>query len=186
MSSLYQRANMMATVSLSVATMIICVTGVSTGYFEYVQGMPQPKAVVELNEVHKLWIDERTQQETAMVSIKVDADFTPLFHWNVKQLFVYAVAEYPSDNGTRFNEVFLWDIIVKPQDPKLRFGFRRPTFDYMLTDMKQNLKGTEMTLRLKWMVMPHTGLLYTQRGESAPLRIPANMEHSKPRWRRGV
>ena len=34
--------------------------------------------------------------DRALFSIDIDADFRPAFHWNVKQLFVFVVAEYTS------------------------------------------------------------------------------------------
>lgn len=33
------------------------------------------------------------------MTISVDADLTSVFNWNVKQLFVYVVAEYTGESG---------------------------------------------------------------------------------------
>ena len=44
--------------------------------------------------------------------MSLDADFTPLFHWNTKQLFVYIALEYSNNKHPR-NQVIIWDKIVK-------------------------------------------------------------------------
>ena len=39
--------------------------------------------------------------DEANLLITVDADLSSVFNWNVKQLFVYVVAEYTSSTGVR-------------------------------------------------------------------------------------
>jgi len=40
----------------------------------------------------------------------LNADLTPVFNWNVKQLFVYLVAEYKTKNN-QVNQVFI-DLLI--------------------------------------------------------------------------
>ena len=42
----------------------------------------------------------------------LQADLRPLFHWNVKQVFVYVIAEYVTDTHD-INQVVIWDKIVR-------------------------------------------------------------------------
>ena len=48
------------------------------------------------------------------INFDLDADLTPLFNWNTKQVFVYLTAEY--DGGAKrtdiSNKVTFWDKIV--------------------------------------------------------------------------
>jgi len=40
------------------------------------------------------------------------ADLTELFHWNNKQLFLYVMAEYKTEQND-INQVVVWDRIIK-------------------------------------------------------------------------
>ncbi|KAF3395871.1 putative signal peptidase complex subunit 3 [Penicillium rolfsii] len=60
------------------------------------------------------------REEYAQIRFDLDADLTPLFNWNTKQLFVYVYATYSSsDNAnsqTRASEAIIWDSII-PASP---------------------------------------------------------------------
>lgn len=45
---------------------------------------------------------EDGQSDMAMMSLSIEADLSPLFNWNVKQLFIYLVAEYKTDRNVGF------------------------------------------------------------------------------------
>ena len=55
--------------------------------------------------------------DRALLSFDIHADLRPAFHWNIKQLFVYVVAQYETEGRT--NQVVLWDKIVEADDPKV-------------------------------------------------------------------
>jgi signal peptidase complex subunit 3 len=64
-------------------------------------------------------------------------DFSTLFCWNVKQLFVYLVVKYENQEFPR-NEIVIWDRIITQQD--------RPIIDednlsaeYSVADIKEHL-----------------------------------------------
>ena len=50
--------------------------------------------------------------DRALFKFNLKADLRPAFHWNLKQLFVFVVAEYESPNKP-VNQVIVWDKIVK-------------------------------------------------------------------------
>ncbi|OOQ85627.1 putative microsomal signal peptidase subunit (gp23) [Penicillium brasilianum] len=60
------------------------------------------------------------REEYAQIRFDLDADLSPLFNWNTKQLFVYVYATYSSsDNAntqTRDSEAIIWDSII-PASP---------------------------------------------------------------------
>lgn len=56
-------------------------------------------------------MDNRVQ-DFMKVSFDIDADFTSLFNWNTKQVFLSLVAEYPTKRH-ELNQVVLWDRIVR-------------------------------------------------------------------------
>ncbi|KAF7716431.1 Uncharacterized protein PECH_005275 [Penicillium ucsense] len=58
------------------------------------------------------------REEYAQIRFDLDADLTPLFTWNTKQLFVYVYATYSSSDKpdststTRASEAIIWDSII--------------------------------------------------------------------------
>lgn len=40
------------------------------------------------------YTSDNSKSDMAMMSLSVNVDFSPVFNWNVKQLFAYLVAEY--------------------------------------------------------------------------------------------
>jgi hypothetical protein len=60
------------------------------------------------------------REEYAQIRFDLDADLTPLFNWNTKQLFVYVYATYSSSDNTntqtRASEAIIWDSII-PASP---------------------------------------------------------------------
>ena len=55
--------------------------------------------------------------ERANFTFELEADFTQVFNWNVRQTFVYVTAEYETELGdslTAKNSVVVWDRIIRP------------------------------------------------------------------------
>lgn len=95
---------------------------------------------------------------------------TGVFNWNVKQLFVYISASYPSESNS-FNEVVIWDrVINRTADARLLLAgvYNK----YPLVDQRAELKGAPVTLSLSWDVMPITGLLKKTSVVASRVRMP--------------
>ena len=52
------------------------------------------------------------QNDLGFLTFDLQADLTPLFNWNVKQLFLYLTAEYETQANV-VNQVVLWDKIIQ-------------------------------------------------------------------------
>ncbi|KAJ5851354.1 Microsomal signal peptidase subunit (Gp23) [Penicillium soppii] len=56
------------------------------------------------------------REEYASFRFDLDADLSPLFNWNTKQLFVYVYATYSSsdkaDSQVHDSEAIIWDVII--------------------------------------------------------------------------
>ena len=53
------------------------------------------------------------REEYAQIRFNLDADLSPLFTWNAKQLFVYVTADYPpSVGGGEMSQAVIWDTII--------------------------------------------------------------------------
>ncbi|KAJ5379496.1 hypothetical protein N7509_012615 [Penicillium cosmopolitanum] len=65
------------------------------------------------------------REEYAQIRFDLDADLSPLYNWNTKQLFVYVYASYSSsdnpsteNSNLRQSEAVIWDTIISaPQSP---------------------------------------------------------------------
>mmetsp|Transcript_16740 Transcript_16740/g.25139 ORF Transcript_16740/g.25139 Transcript_16740/m.25139 type:complete len:174 (+) Transcript_16740:179-700(+) len=95
--------------------------------------------------------------DRALFSFDVEADLSPVWHWNSNYLFVYIVAEYQSDANV-LNQVVIWDKIIDNKE-RLRFKQTNEFVKYALIDQGSELRGKEVTLTLMWDHMPITGLM---------------------------
>ncbi|KAJ5104669.1 Signal peptidase 22kDa subunit [Penicillium alfredii] len=78
------------------------------------------KTAVELKNVHVVkgrpHYYSSKREEYAQLRFDLDADLSPLFNWNTKQLFVYVYATYSSsdraDSAVPASEAVVWDAII--------------------------------------------------------------------------
>jgi hypothetical protein len=64
----------------------------------------------------------------SLILLLVHTDFSPLFNWNTKQLFVYVLASYPpssppaNDDNPRNSEAIIWDAIIPAPESLYSFS----------------------------------------------------------------
>jgi len=99
--------------------------------------------------------------DRALLSFDLHVDLNPAFHWNIKQLFVYVVAEYKTDKNPK-NQIVLWDKIVEATSPQEAKIIKQDNIfvKYALVDQGRDLRGEDVKLQLMWDHMPLTGNLY--------------------------
>ncbi|KAL4894499.1 signal peptidase subunit-domain-containing protein [Aspergillus ambiguus] len=72
------------------------------------------------------------KEEYAQIRFDLDADLTPLFNWNTKQLFVYVYASYSSSDKTSTrlpnSEAIIWDTIIPAPESPYSFAALRERF----------------------------------------------------------
>lgn len=103
-------------------------------------------------------------------SMNLDADFNSCFHWNMKQLFLYAVISYENENYSR-NEIVIWDRILQKGDSK-RISISGMRNKYPVTDISDNLPGTNATISLRWNFVPFVGPLTNGKSKEKKIMIP--------------
>lgn len=97
-------------------------------------------------------------KENSKISFDLDADLSPLFNWNTKQVFVYLTAEYPGKSEGSSNKVTYWDkIVTSSKDAKI--SLRNAKSKYSVWDVEKSFRGRNATLRLEWNVQPWVGPL---------------------------
>lgn len=115
--------------------------------------------------------------DQAVLSFDLNADLRPAFHWNLKQLFVYVVAEYET-SANPLNQVIIWDKIVKsPKEAMLKTSDE--FVKYALIDQGAELRGKKITLKLMWDHMPLTGRLYVHEEGNKSFTLPDEYTTSK-------
>ncbi|KAF9942373.1 hypothetical protein BGZ65_002495 [Modicella reniformis] len=114
----------------------------------------------------KNWVDFKTQDnEFANTLMQIDADLSSLFHWNTKQLFVYAIAEYSTPTHPK-NQIFLWDTIIKSKsDAVLRK--KGIVNKYSLIDVNKKWTNVHATISLHWNVVPYVGFMTYGRSQAS-------------------
>ncbi|PWY99858.1 signal peptidase 22 kDa subunit [Testicularia cyperi] len=146
----------------ALATTVILALVVLIDFSSYTSHKPSGSVVINQLEVIRAkaaWHRDRNVQEFVQTSFNVDADLSPLFTWNTKQVFVSLAAEYESSNHIK-NQVVIWDKIVRSKDDahvvlnslKNKYGFR---------EVGRSFKNIEnATFVLKYNVMPKVGMLH--------------------------
>jgi len=135
--------------------LVLSLLSATSSYFHY--GEPKVK-VLRLDKLTKL--SNRGGADIAMLDFDVSADLREAFHWNIKQLFVFVVAEYESDKNS-LNQVIIWDKIIEEKD-LANIRLKKEHMKYALLAQGEDLRDRNITLKLMYDHMPLTGRLYTQ------------------------
>lgn len=100
----------------------------------------------------------RKPKENSKITFDLEADVSPLFNWNTKQVFVYLTAEYPGKRAGSSNKVTYCDkIITSKKDAKIALkNFRSK---YSVWDVEPSFRDREAVLRLEWNIQPWVGPL---------------------------
>ncbi|CAK6976127.1 hypothetical protein L3Q82_019260%2C partial [Scomber scombrus] len=105
--------------------------------------------------------------------------YSPIFDWNVKQLFLYLSAEYATKSNA-LNQVVLWDkIVLRGENTKL--NLRDMKSKYFFFDDGNGLRANKnITLTLSWNVVPNAGILPLVAGSGhVSLPFPESYETTK-------
>ncbi|CAJ0596938.1 unnamed protein product [Cylicocyclus nassatus] len=99
-----------------------------------------------------------TECDLGLLDFSIYGDFSKIYNWNVKQLYVYLVAEYTSRNN-EVNQVTLWDEILLRSKRVVLDERRLHSKYYFLDDGSNLLNHPNVTLVLRYNVVPHVGYL---------------------------
>ena len=101
--------------------------------------------------------------EQAFLQFDIDADLTGLWNWNVKQLFVFLVAEYKTKHS-KLNQAIIWDTIIQEEE-MAHIDIRKENAKYPLVDVQNQLRKLDVNLTLRWDIMPFVGPLRSGGGQ---------------------
>lgn len=109
--------------------------------------------------------------DRAVLSFDLKADLSSAWHWNTHQVFVFLVAEYKTDDD-RLHEVVIWDRIVMSKE-KMILKETNEFVKYPLVARGPDLRGRDVTLKLKWDHMPITGNVYFESNGNSTFSLPS-------------
>lgn len=97
-------------------------------------------------------------KENARIVFDLDADLSPLFNWNTKQVFVYLTAEYGGAREDITNEATFWDKIITSKDDA-KLSLKNERSKYSIWDVKDSFEGRNATVHIHWNLQPKVGAL---------------------------
>ncbi|CEJ05007.1 hypothetical protein RMCBS344292_18955 [Rhizopus microsporus] len=165
MYNLQQRFNNLFSFAVSVLSAVLGIVAL----ISYIQGYPPIQGALKVDASNIKVVarrfgpenqDYRKKSEFARLSFDIDADFSKLFNWNTKQIFVTVVADYETDKYEKAN------LKLKNVGNK-----------YAMVDISQKWNYERANLSIAWDITPHVGLLQSgQLLTDAHLIIPAFSE----------
>jgi len=136
----------------------------------YYSHEPTPTGVITMHDVEDLTVNHQLDADQVNIMMSLDADLTSEFHWNMKLLFAYIVAEYETPKKER-NFVTIWDSPVKSVQ-KAKIAASRILNEYPIRDQYRLLKNRNITLKLRYRTVPITGFLHTKELEPTVFQTP--------------
>jgi len=173
MHSIYQRINGISALLSSCLLALLAAIAMSSLAIQAIR--PPVQAVLEVAplKVYKGQSEHfrDKKQEFAFYKFDYEADLTPLFDWNTKQLFLYLSAEYINAQGVK-NDIVLWDRIVRrKRDAKIKIkGVKNK---YRFRELSTSFRDVgPANFTLKYNLMPYVGLLTYGEAGRTPTAIP--------------
>ncbi|VDO20838.1 unnamed protein product [Brugia timori] len=110
------------------------------------------------------YASEGSRSDVVMADLKIKVDVAPIFNWNVKEIFLFLVAEYSTPKAP-LNQIVLWDKILRRGDwSTIHEESITPKY-YFMDDGTNLLNHKNVTLVLRWNVVPNAGYLAIAQGE---------------------
>ncbi|GMR32586.1 hypothetical protein PMAYCL1PPCAC_02781 [Pristionchus mayeri] len=179
MHSLYARANAIFAFMLWVLSAVTFACFLSTLFLNYNTNFHLDVSNVKLRRVND-YASESGVADLAAFDFSLKADVSSLFNWNVKQLFVYLVAEYATEKNP-VNQVVIWDRILH-RNTRVVIDERIGTPKYHLMDDGTSLKDHKnVTFVLRYNVVPNAGYLRLAQAEGQiQIEMPDSYTAGKP------
>lgn len=106
----------------------------------------------------------RERNDLGFLTFNLDGDFSKVFDWNTKQIFLYMTAHYTTKSNV-VNQVVLWDHIIERGD-ETKVSLKNHHTKYYFWDDGNGLKGNNnITLTLSMNIVPNAGFLPLTTGE---------------------
>lgn len=153
-------------------TMLLVLVAIASSFSYYQLRSASPVVDLRITQLSFLRAITRERCDQAYLKFDLNADFQPMWTWNINHMYVYVVAEYATESHQR-NEVVIWDsILSNRKDAKIN---RKNQYNkYSLRDHGYGLRGKDVVVKFKYNILPYMGpLLYGEQGQNS-FAIPQN------------
>ena len=118
--------------------------------------------------------------DRAWPRLDVNIDLRPLWHWNVKQTFIWVSARVSTATAPRSDAVLFSTVASSKEETLLRLHDLRPDYPFALTDLGSagGFLGAPVNLTVGWQTIPRVGALRSGSRTFAAGSMPA--EFSEP------
>lgn len=147
--------------------------GIDTTSIENIRSITSMKTSYSYGSVN------RKPKENTKVNFDLQADLTPLFNWNTKQVFVYLTVEYPGKSAGSSNKVTYWDkIITSKEDAILKLSNVKSK--YSVWDVEKSFRERDAIVKLEWNIQPWIGpLLFGETDAAAAFKFEKFQEKKR-------
>lgn len=114
-------------------------------------------------------------KENVRLKFDLEADLSPLFNWNTKQVFAYLTLDYGGKRPDISNSVVIWDTIIHDQD-HAQINMRDSRSKYSVWDVSDTFDNRYANITLRWNVQPHVGFLSHGSSLAGGLELPSPEE----------
>ena len=134
------------------------------------------KASISNVKVTRLMQNTNAHWDEARLTFDLDLDLSEVWNWNTKMVFLWIEANYENPPNSR-NQVIFWDKIIwrnqyNPSQGVLKMN--DTAGKYWIRTKDHDLAGTNVTLKVRWEVVPVVGMGYKMDGDSLTLKFPSN------------
>jgi hypothetical protein len=136
----------------------------------YYSHEPTVTGSVEIAHLEDMTVNQQFDADQVNVALSINADLSSEFHWNMKLLFCYVVAEYETPKNGK-NLVTIWDSPVKSV-AKSKVALENMMNEYPIRDQFRLLKNRNITLYVRYRTVPITGFLHTKQLPSSSFSTP--------------
>ncbi|KAM3724174.1 Signal peptidase complex subunit [Dirofilaria immitis] len=104
------------------------------------------------------YASEGSRSDVVMAELNIKVDVAPIFNWNVKEIFLFLVAEYSTPKAA-VNQIVLWDKILRRGEWSMIHEESITPKYYFMDDGTNLLNHKNVTLVMRWNVVPNAGYL---------------------------
>lgn len=132
----------------TVAFFVACLAALTTLLFP-TENVSSRVALTNVEVIHgRPHYYSTKREEYARIRFDLEADFTPLFNWNTKQIFVYVLTQYPPskspssrDGPTHLSELIIWDTIIPAPESEYSYAALKERFLSLVKQTKSSTKA---------------------------------------------
>eukprot|EP01104_Vermistella_antarctica_P004128 TRINITY_DN1463_c0_g1_i1.p1 TRINITY_DN1463_c0_g1~~TRINITY_DN1463_c0_g1_i1.p1 ORF type:complete len:214 (-),score=61.28 TRINITY_DN1463_c0_g1_i1:7-555(-) len=165
MHSISARVNVVWAFGAMTLCLLACLNSLSTFHL-----YEQPEAVSahitgirQLSSQYVVYLSRKHPRiavpaDKATITFDLQGDFTKLFNWNTKLVYLAVMASFTSEDGN-VHQTVIWDRLITSVDDAI-LDLHNEHDAYGLQSTSQDLRGRDVSLTVQWNMMPVVGSIY--------------------------